>query len=82
MKICIQHLLTHITILLSGVFSVLFTTIQNDIGAFLVPHEAELQTKEHVVIYDSNTSSLKDKSEFFDLIVFHFTCKAFCQQLF
>lgn len=35
---------------------------RNDIGAFLVPHEAELQTKEHVVIYDSNTSSLKDKN--------------------
>lgn len=35
---------------------------RNDIGAFLVPYEAELQTKEHVVIYDSNTFSLKDKN--------------------
>lgn len=35
---------------------------RNDIGAFLVPYEAELQTKEHVVIYDSNTSSLKEKN--------------------
>ena len=36
--------------------------VQNDIGAFIVPHDAELETKEHVVVYDSNTSSLKDKS--------------------
>ncbi|KAJ7373989.1 Serine/threonine/tyrosine-interacting-like protein 1 [Desmophyllum pertusum] len=35
---------------------------RNDIGAFTVPHDAELQTKEHVVVYDSNTSSLKDKN--------------------
>ena len=37
--------------------------LQNEIGAFTVPHDAELQTKEHVVVYDSNTGSLKDKSE-------------------
>lgn len=37
--------------------------VQNDIGAFTVPHDAELETKEHVMVYDSNTSSLKDKSE-------------------
>jgi len=34
------------------------------IGAFTVPHGAELQTKEHVVLYDSNTCLLKDKSEY------------------
>ena len=33
------------------------------IGAFTVPHDAELQTKEHV-LYESNTSLLKDKSEY------------------
>ena len=43
----------------------LFVSLQNDIGAFTVPHDAELQTKEHVVVYDSNTGSLKDKSELF-----------------
>ncbi|KAL9980768.1 hypothetical protein ACROYT_G009406 [Oculina patagonica] len=35
---------------------------RNDIGAFTVPPDAELQTKEHVIVYDSNTSSIKDKS--------------------
>ncbi|XP_068747590.1 serine/threonine/tyrosine-interacting-like protein 1 isoform X2 [Montipora capricornis] len=35
---------------------------RNDIGAFTVPHDAELETKEHVVVYDSKTSSLKDKN--------------------
>ncbi|CAH3042069.1 unnamed protein product [Porites evermanni] len=35
---------------------------RNDIGAFTVPNDAELETKEHVVIYDSSTSSLKDKN--------------------
>lgn len=35
---------------------------RNDIGAFTVPDDAELETKELVVIYDSNTSSLKDKN--------------------
>jgi len=35
---------------------------RNDIGAFTVPHDAELQTMEHVVVYDSNTSLLKDKT--------------------
>lgn len=38
---------------------------RNDIGAFTVPPDAELETKEHVIIYDSNTSSLiKDKNSF------------------
>ena len=40
-----------------------FVYFQNDIGAFTIPNDAELETKEHVVIYDSNTSSLKDKSK-------------------
>ncbi|KAL9980750.1 hypothetical protein ACROYT_G009387 [Oculina patagonica] len=35
---------------------------RNDIGAFTVPPDAELQTKEHVIVYDSNTSSIKDKN--------------------
>jgi len=35
---------------------------RNDIGAFTVPHDAELETREHVVVYDSNTSTLKDKN--------------------
>lgn len=35
---------------------------RNDIGAFTVPSDAELETKQHVVVYDSTTSSLKDKN--------------------
>ncbi|XP_078362303.1 serine/threonine/tyrosine-interacting-like protein 1 isoform X1 [Oculina patagonica] len=35
---------------------------RNDIGAFTVPPDAELQTKEHVIVYDNNTSSIKDKN--------------------
>ncbi|KAL9980772.1 hypothetical protein ACROYT_G009410 [Oculina patagonica] len=35
---------------------------RNDIGAFTVPFDAKLQTKEHVIVYDSNTSSIKDKN--------------------
>ncbi|EDO47392.1 predicted protein [Nematostella vectensis] len=34
---------------------------RNDIGAFTVPYDAELETKIHVVVYDSNTTSTKDK---------------------
>ncbi|KAK3752738.1 hypothetical protein QZH41_018712, partial [Actinostola sp. cb2023] len=36
----------------------------NDIGAFLVPEDAELETKVHVVIYDSNTSTTKNKGSY------------------
>ncbi|KAK2562338.1 Serine/threonine/tyrosine-interacting-like protein 1 [Acropora cervicornis] len=36
--------------------------VLNDIGAFTVPSDAELETKQHVVVYDSTTSSLKDKN--------------------
>jgi len=35
---------------------------RNDIGAFTVLHDAELETREHVVVYDSNTGTLKDKN--------------------
>ena len=52
-------------------FVLCLVCVQNDIGAFKVPNDAELETKEHVVVYDSNTSSLKDKSEllFFELCI-------------
>ncbi|XP_078361505.1 eukaryotic translation initiation factor 3 subunit C-like [Oculina patagonica] len=39
-----------------------WNSLVNNIGAFTVPPEAELQTKEHVIVYDSNTSSIKDKN--------------------
>ena len=35
--------------------------MQNDIGAFTLPPDAELETKLHVIVYDGNTSSLKEK---------------------
>lgn len=34
---------------------------RTDTGAFEVPSDAELETKIHVVVYDGNTSSTKDK---------------------
>ena len=49
--------------LFSSVKKTCFNFLQNDIGAFTVPSDAELETKQHVVVYDSTTSSLKDKSE-------------------
>lgn len=34
---------------------------QNEAGSFLVPYEAELQTKRYCIVYDSRTDSLSDK---------------------
>lgn len=36
---------------------------QNDIGAFTVPEDAELETKVNVVLYDNNTNTTKDKGK-------------------
>lgn len=68
MLLTCNNLYNYVTV--GSILFIFSPQFQNDIGAFLVPYEAELQTKEHVVIYDSNTFSLKDKSEFFDLIAF------------
>jgi hypothetical protein len=37
------------------------TTFQNEAGLFVVPYEAELQTKRHCIVYDSRTESLNEK---------------------
>ncbi|CAB4033477.1 Hypothetical predicted protein [Paramuricea clavata] len=34
---------------------------RNEAGSFLVPYEAELQTKRHCIVYDSRTNSLNEK---------------------
>ena len=36
-------------------------TFQNEAGLFVVPYEAELQTKRHCIVYDSRTESLNEK---------------------
>ena len=43
---------------LQDLLNVLF---QNENGSFLVPYEAELQTKRHCIVYDSRTESLNDQ---------------------
>lgn len=34
---------------------------KNEEDDFLVPYDSELECKQHVIIYDSNTRSLKDE---------------------
>jgi len=58
------NLLYFLQKLLINSFNCLFSFRMTVIGAFTVPHDAELQIKEHVVLYDSNTCLLKDKSEY------------------
>ena len=36
---------------------------QNENDEFVVPYEAELECKQHVVVYDSNTRSLKEEGK-------------------
>ena len=37
-----------------------FYFIQNEDGYFVVPYDAELECKQNIVVYDSNTSTLRE----------------------
>ncbi len=55
----------HKNLILNTVF--FKTLFQNEGGEFVVPYDAELECKQHVIVYDGNTRSLKeDGMNFYD----------------
>lgn len=47
-------------------------TLQNDEDDYVVPYDADLECKTHVVVYDSNTESTKEESQRFLIFWFIF----------
>ena len=45
---------------LATVSYILFSIFQNRNGDFVVLYDAELECKQHTIVYDSNTSDLRD----------------------
>ena len=48
--------------------------VKNDDGSFRLPYEAELHSRNNIVVYDGNTSSLLDDSRQSLFIYFIFKC--------
>ena len=40
---------------------------QGESGEFIVPYDAELECKQHVIVYDGNTQTLKEDSKILTL---------------
>lgn len=47
-----------------------FSCFQNKDGQFFVPFDSELECRQNVVVYDSNTSSTREMSELLRTIPF------------
>lgn len=53
-------------------FTVYLWTLQNDEDDYVVPYDADLECKTHVVVYDNNTESTKGESQWFLIVWFIF----------
>ena len=49
----------------------LIIILQNEEGDFTVPYDAELECKQNVVVYDSNTSTLREEGLFTSFCFVH-----------